>query len=178
MILALAAIAAALVFAVLSHLSDRRVKTSGRKLSGDFLLALSALMAKVAMADGILSDEETATVNKIFADMGLTRAERAMCVGNFYLAKDENDDAHALAKGIAARMNRATCTFLYGLVWQMAMADKRLDPQEGSMLRDLAEDLGLGREAYDGFSSAQIAFCPKEALRDAGVPESLLKLVK
>ena len=89
---------AAAVSAIGAHRATERARRSRRMADGRFLLALSGLLAKMAMADGSVSADEVATVEKMFADMGLSQAEHALCVGNFVIVQREGGDAKALAR--------------------------------------------------------------------------------
>ena len=106
----------AAAFATGAHRAAERARRSGRQSEGRFLLAFSGLLAKMAMADGTVSEDEVETVEKMFADMGLSQAEHALCVGNFVLVQREGGDAKAMARELAGFFNHVACRFLYGLV--------------------------------------------------------------
>lgn len=94
-------LAVAAASATIAHRAAERARRSVRMADGRFLLALSGLLAKMAMADGTVSADEIETVEKTFSDMGLSRAERALCVGNFVIVQREGGDARALARELA-----------------------------------------------------------------------------
>ena len=165
----------ALAFAVLTAL---RARTAVRIADGRFLLAFSGLLAAVAAANGVVEQQEIATVDGFLSKMGLTSAEKALCYGNFILASRERRDAHAFARELAARFSRTGCTFLYALVWKVAMADGSIDSDEDWLLKGIAADFGFEHEVYAWFKAGEAPVLSRDELRKAGVPPSLMHLVK
>ena len=155
-----------------------RARTAIRIADGRFLLAFSGLLAAVAAANGVVAPEEVATVEGYLSKMGLTPAERALCYGNFILASREKRDAHVYAQELAAQFSRTGCTFLYALVWKVAMADGSVDADEDWLLKGIAADFGFGNETYAWFKANEAPVLSRSELRKAGVPASLMHLVK
>ena len=148
-----------------------------RRLSeGGFLLAFSGLLAKMAMADGTVSADEIETVEKMFADMGLSRAEHAMCVGNFVLVRREGGEAGEWARKLGNSFNHVACRFLYGLVLRVALADRRIADGEERLLKEIAGALGLSEEERAEFRQGKAPSFDKAALEDAGVPAAVVRL--
>ena len=155
-----------------------RARTALRIADGRFLLAFSGLLAAVAAANGVVEESEIATVEGYLSKMGLTPAEKALCYGNFILASREKREAHAYARELAAQFSRTGCTFLYALVWKVAMADGRIDKDEDWLLKGIAADFGFGNEVYAWFKANEAPVLSRAELRKAGVPPSLMHLVK
>ena len=172
----LLALVVAAASATAAHRAAERARRSGRMADGRFLLAFSGLLAKMAMADGIVSAEEVETVEKMFADMGLSRAERALCVGNFVIVQREGGDAAALARELAGSFNHVACRFLYGLVLRVALADARLTDEEERLLKEIGDKLGLGEEERAEFRQGAMPAFDRAALEDAGVPSAVAKM--
>lgn len=166
----------AAVFAIGSHRASELSRRLGRMADGRFLLALSGLLAKMAMADGTVSADEVATVEKMFADMGLSQAERAMCVGNFVLVRREGGDAKALARELAGSFNHVACRFLYGLVLKVALADCRIAEAEERFLKEIGAELGLSEDERAEFRKSSAPTFDQNALEDAGVPSAVARL--
>ena len=166
----------AAVFATRAHRAAERAKGSVRVAEGRFLLAFSGLLAKMAMADGTVSADEVETVEKMFADMGLSRAEYAMCVGNFMLVQREGGDAKALARELASKFNHVACLFLYGLILRVAQADQRITDEEEALLKDIGGELGLDEGERAEFRDGKAPVCDKKALEAAGVPTTVMRL--
>jgi len=154
----------------------RKMRRAEKIADGGFLLALSGLLAKVAMADGEVTPDEVEMVEGFFSKMGLSRAERAMCVGNFLLAQREAQSACKDAAALAATLNHVACQFLFGLVWRVANADWRISEGEERLFREVGEALGLNDEEQARFRTGDIPVLDPKALEDAGVPVALTRL--
>jgi len=172
----IAALAALFAFATKSSSLQRKVRRVEKIADGGFLLALSGLLAKVAMADGEVTSDEVETVEGFFSKMGLSCAERAMCVGNFLLVQRETRSAREDAAALAATLNHVACQFLYGLVWRVANADWRISEGEERLLKEVGEALGLSDEEQARFRAGGIPALDRKALEDAGVPAALARL--
>ena len=155
-----------------------RARAALKIADGRFLLAFSGLLAAVAAANGVVEQSEIATVEGYLSKMGLTPAEKALCYGNFILASRERRDAHAYARELAAQFSRMGCTFLYALVWKVAMADGSIDTDEDWLLKGIAADFGFGNDVYAWFKAGEAPVLSRTELRKAGVPPSLMHLVK
>lgn len=155
-----------------------KARSALRIADGRFLLAFSGLLGAMAAANGVVEPEEVAAVEGYLSRMGLTRAERALCFGNFVLASRLKRDAHGYAKELAGQFGRACCTLLYALVWKVASADGSVDADEDRLLREIAADFGFGNEVYAWFKAGEAPVLNKGELRAEGVPPSLMHLVK
>ena len=166
----------AAVSVTMAHRASERSRNSVKVAEGGFLLAFSGLLAKMAMADGIVSADEVETVEKMFAEMGLSRAEHAMCVGNFVLVQREGGDAKSLAAKLAASFNHVACRFLYGLVLRVALADWRIAEEEEKLLKEIGGELGLDEEERAAFRQGRAPAFDATALEAAGVPPAVIRL--
>jgi len=172
----IAAISALFALATRSSCLQRRMRRVEKIADGGFLLAFSGLLAKVAMADGEVTADEIETVEGFFAKMGLSHAERAMCVGNFLLAQRETQSAREDAAALATTLNHVACQFLYGLVWRVVNADWRISDGEERLLGEVGEALGMSDEEQARFRAGDIPALDRKALEDAGVPVALTQL--
>lgn len=167
------------VLLVVQAVRGRRHETSEEKvMKGYFLLGLSGLMAKIVMADGKVTSDETELAQRIFGGMKLTDAERSMCIGNFVTARREKLEARDHAKRFIAYANKAACAFLYDILWRLSRADGTVDIKEDELLCEIALDLGLDKAMYESFKAGQRPRYDAAALQAAGVPESLLQLAR
>lgn len=141
-----------------------------------FLLALSGLLAKVAMADGDVTSDEVETAERMFADMELTQAENALCVENFLMMQRKEVATESLARDFSAAVNHVTCRFLYRLLLRIAFADWRVSEGEEKVMAEIGGALGLSederdqlrRESDEAFDSCELEAC--------GVPSSLMNV--
>jgi len=173
-----AALVALLASLSKSHSLKQRVRRIEKIADGGFLLALTDLLAQMAMADGKVTSDEVEMAEGLFLKMGLSRAERSLCVGNFLLAQRERRDVRALAKALASSLNHGACLFLHGLLWRVANADGRISEGENRLLEEVGEALGLSGEELTRFRRNDAPTFDRKALDKAGVPASLLRLTQ
>lgn len=176
MVVVMLAIGVAIFFALQALNSRKMDHAEDKIMKGYFLLGLSGLMAKIAMADGRVTDDEAAMATRFFNQMELTDAEKALCIGNFVTSRREGLEARDHAKRFMAYANPAACEFLYELLWRITNADGVLDPTEDKMMADIAKYLGLGVSLYNDFKAGKRRNYNKAELRAAGVPSSLVAL--
>lgn len=172
----LLAIGLALFFGVQFVLARKRESSDEKVRKGYFLLGLSGLMAKIAIADGRVTDDEVALTQRLFAQMDLTDAERAICIGNFISARRDGLEARDHAKRFMAYANPIAGEFLYEILWRLSRADTVIDPKEDALLKQIAVYLGLSASLYENCRAGQQNHFDRAALKAAGVPASLLAL--
>lgn len=178
MLITLLAIGLAIFFAVQSLGVKKRSSSEEKVMKGYFLLGLSGLMAKIAMADGTVTGDEAEMANRFFRRMDLSDAERAMCIGSFVSARRDGLDARDHAKRFMAYANTAASEFLYDMLWRISRVDGVVDPAEDKLLADIALYLGLTKTIYENFKAGKKLVHDKGALKAAGVPASLLALAR
>ena len=178
MLVTLLAIGFAVFFAVQAAKTGKAFASEEKVMKGYFLLGLSGLMAKIAMADGTVTDDEAEMATRFFARMDLTDAERAMCVGNFVTARKDGLQARDHAKRFMAYADTVACEFLYDMLWRISRVDGVVDPAEDKLLAEIAQDLGLRASVYESFKSGKKPVHDKGALKAAGVPPSLVALAR
>ena len=176
LLITLLAIGVAIFFGIQAFGARKAAGFEDKVMKGYFLLGLSGLMAKIAMADGRITGDEAEMANRFFRQMDLTDAERAICIGNFVTARRDGLEARDHAKRFMAYANSAACEFLYGILWQISMADGAFDQTEDILLKELAQDLGLSSAFYENFKAGKRPRFDKTVLKAAGVPPSLLAL--
>ena len=178
MLITLLAIGLAIFFAVQAIGAKRRAMSEDRVMKGYFLLGLSGLMAKIAMADGQVTGDEAEMADRFFNRMDLSDAEKAICIGNFVTARRDGLEARDHAKRFMAYANLAASEFLYDMLWRISRVDGTVDPAEDKLLADIALYLGLSKTVYENFKAGKKPAHDKRALKAAGVPPSLLALAR
>ena len=178
MLITLLAIGLAIFFAMQAVGAKKRSSSEEKVMKGYFLLGLSGLMAKIAMADGTVTGDEAEMAQRFFNRMDLTSAEKAMCIGNFVSARRDGLEARDHAKRFMAYANTAACEFLYDMLWRISRVDGAVDPAEDRMLADIALYLGLDKAVYERFKAGQKPDHDRGALEAAGVPPSLVALAR
>ena len=178
MLITLLAIGLAIFFAIQALGAKKRSSSEEKVMKGYFLLGLSGLMAKIAMADGAVTDDEAEMAQRFFNRMDLSDAEKALCIGNFVSARRDGLEARDHAKRFMAYANAVASEFLYDMLWRISRADGTVDPAEDRLLEDIALYLGLNKAVYENFKAGRKPSHDKGALKAAGVPPSLLALAR
>ena len=178
MLITLLAIGLAIFFAIQALGAKKRSSSEEKVMKGYFLLGLSGLMAKIAMADGTVTDDETEMAQRFFNRMDLSDAEKALCIGNFVSAGRDGLEARDHAKRFMAYANTAASEFLYDMLWRISRADGTVDAAEDRLLEDIALYLGLNKTVYENFKAGKKVSHDKGVLKAAGVPQSLVALAR
>lgn len=153
-----------------------RMKSEDKVLKGYFLMGLSGLLAKIALADGKVTADESDLAMKFFHGMKLTETEKALCIGNFIAANREKATVRDLTNRFMAYGTPAACEFLYSLLWQMTKADGVLDPAEDKLMGEIALCLGVSPATLTRLKAGAKPAFSASVLRGAGVPDSLVAL--
>ena len=178
LLITLLSIGLAIFFAIQTLGAKNRSTSEEKVLKGYFLLGLSGLMAKIAMADGTVTDDEAEMAQRFFNRMDLTDAEKALCIGSFVSARRDGLEARDHAKRFMAYANTAASEFLYDMLWRISRVDGSVDSAEDKLLADIALYLGLSKTVYENFKAGKKPSHDKGALKAAGVPPSLVALAR
>jgi len=117
-----------------------------------FMVALISLAAKVAKADGKVTEDEVATFDGFLQrDLGMSASDRRVASRIFNQARDSRVPASEFARQLRSIMASQPDRLrdLVSLLLKIAWADGRLDPAEESLIRSIASDLGLGGRDYE-----------------------------
>ena len=178
LIVTLLSVGLAVFFALQAFGARRRRDSEDKVMKGYFLLGLSGLMAKIVMADGHVSENESEMAIRFFRRMALTAAEKSICIGNFVASRRDGLEARDHAKRFIAYANGPACEFLYDMLWRLSRIDGVLDPAEDKLLKDIAGYLGLSETLYANFKAGKKPTHNAAALKAAGVPPSLVALAR
>ena len=178
MLITLLAIGLAIFFAIQTVGAKKRSSSEEKVMKGYFLLGLSGLMAKIAMADGTVTGDEAEMAQRFFNRMDLSDAEKALCIGNFVSARRDGLEARDHAKRFMAYANTAASEFLYDMLWRISRVDGTVDSAEDKLLEEIALYLGLSKTVYENFKAGKKPAHDRGALKAAGVPPSLVALAR
>ena len=113
------------------------------------LAAMAAMFAKMAKADGLVTREEVALCEQVFAQLGLKGQKREYCVKVFRKAKDDPHSVYEYAADFAANQpDIAIRELVYDILWELAFADRRLHPAELEILRNIIVPLKIRASYY------------------------------
>ena len=109
-----------------------------------FLGAAAAMLAKLAKADGHITQEEISSAEQAFTRLGISGEKRDFCIGVFRAAKDDEHTIYDYADSFAdSQPDEEIRIVFYDLLWDLAAADGRLDREEKTMLRFLPRHLRI-----------------------------------
>lgn len=131
----------------------RRGKAEGVEAQRLFLASLSALLAKIAKADGRVSENEISMTESIFRRLRLTPEQTRFCIEVFRRAKDDSHSIYEYATDLAGiQSDSSVREMIYALLWQMAVFDGELAPAELEILRNLPRYLGINPMLYSAYA--------------------------
>ena len=111
-----------------------------------FMTCLFALLAKMAKADGQVSEEELELVRRLMHQMQLDEEDRHAAMRIFTAAKDDSHSFDDYARQYAQIANPELRRMLYRVLHELAHADGRLHPAEEAILNRLPELLNIAPE--------------------------------
>ena len=115
-----------------------------------FLSSLAALLAKMAVADGVVTSDERNKATLIWRKLGLGAAQSEYCEKAFRIAQTDGVSLQRYVQEfVVTRFGADAREFLYGLMWDVACADGVLHKNEKSLLMGLRNGLGLPSDTYD-----------------------------
>ena len=113
-----------------------------------FMIAMISLAAKVAKADGSVSQAEVKSFDKFLKDqLGMAADERRVAARIFNEARDSDIPAEDFARQIRQLLGHqpARMRDLVSLLMSIAMADGRFHEAEERLIRSIAREMGLTR---------------------------------
>ena len=117
-----------------------------------FFAALFACLAKIAKADGQVTTEE---INKIEdfiqKKFNLNEEQRNFAINIFQKAKDDNVSFDAYASKLANLLKKSpnSLVIFFELLFELAMADGVLHPNEEKLLKKLPKIFGFSDQLYN-----------------------------
>ncbi len=111
-----------------------------------YLVALISLAAKVAKADGRVTEDEIRSFDHFLRDqLGMSQAERRVAARIFNQARDSSTSAEDFAHQIGAVLGHDPDRLrdLVALLLKIAMADGRLSAEEERLIRSVTLAMGL-----------------------------------
>ena len=103
-----------------------------------FFTAAYSMVGKMAKADGRVCEDEIAAIQKISKEaLGMDEQTRKYAINVFSVAKDSHESFSDYARQFGDLFSRdqQMCSFMMSFLFQVAMADGELHPQEEEMLQ-------------------------------------------
>jgi DnaJ like chaperone protein len=135
-----------------------------------FTIAVIALGAKMAKADGQVTRDEVAAFREVFT---IPPGEEANAGRVFNLARQDVAGFEVYARRIRrmfAGEEKVLIDLLEGL-FHIAVADGDYHPNEDAFLRDVAEALGLGDRCFRAMRARYVADAPRDPYDVLGVAQ-------
>lgn len=135
-----------------------------------FTIAVIALGAKMAKADGQVTRAEVATFRRIFT---IDEAEEQNAARVFNLARQDVAGFDAYARKIAAMFGASNPDTLRDLLeglFHIAMADGAWHPQEEEFLHEVARIFGLDDRCFNTIRARFVEGAPRDPFDVLGVP--------
>ena len=124
--------------------------SSAEKRAMVFCASAAAMLAKLAKADGRVTESEIDAVEAAFARLGFDAAARAYAVSVFRRAKDDSHTIFEYAAEFASAVDSPEVRELfYGLLWDLACADGNVGFSELAILRRIPFTLRIRPEWFD-----------------------------
>ena len=117
-----------------------------------FFAALFACLAKIAKADGQVTKEEINKIEDFITQkFNLDGEQRNFAINIFQKAKDDNVSFDAYAKQLAGLLKRSPNSLIifYELLFELAMADGELHPNEEKLLKKAPRIFGFNDGLYN-----------------------------
>ncbi|WP_127901561.1 molecular chaperone DjiA [Solirhodobacter olei] len=133
-----------------------------------FTIAVIALGAKMAKADGHVTRDEVAAFREVFV---IPEAEEANAARVFNLARQDVAGFETYARRIRGMFegeDEVLTDLLEGL-FHIAVADGQYHPNEDAFLKAVAENLGLGERIFRGMRARYVPDAPRDPYDVLGV---------
>ena len=159
----------AIIGAVLGHKVEgaafgketRKVRYSSvppRDRANLFCATVAAMLAKMAKADGVVTEDEIAGVENAFRRLGFTPAARRYAIDVFRRAKDDGHTIYEYAQEFAFAVDSVEVRELfYEILWDVAGADGEIDRSELLILQRIPRALGIRLDWYAYFAAQRMA---------------------
>lgn len=122
-----------------------------------FCASAAAMLAKMAKADGRVTADEIAGVERAFRRLGFSDEARSYAIDVFRKAKDDAHTIYDYAREFASAVDAVEVReLLYELLWDVACADGTVSPAELNILQHMPRALGIRNEWYGYFASRRL----------------------
>ena len=118
--------------------------TDGGRGELTVLAAISAMMSKMAKADGRITADEVRYCERVFDQLGLRGEKREYCIRVFRMSKNDSHTIYEYADSFAAQQRDLSVReIVYDLLWDLACADGVVSPEELNILKRITAHLRI-----------------------------------
>ena len=114
------------------------------------LAAISAMLSKLAKADGRITVDEVRYCESVFNRLGLRGEKREYCIRIFRTAKNDSHSIYDYAASFASVQHGGQIReIVYSILWDLACIDGEVSPGELDILRTIVPYLGLDGAIFE-----------------------------
>ena len=114
------------------------------------LAAISAMLSKLAKADGRITADEVRYCETVFDSLGLRGEKREYCIRVFRTAKNDSHTIYEYAASFAsAQQDASVREIVYGVLWDLACVDGVVSSEEIAILRSIVSYLRLNTGIFE-----------------------------
>lgn len=111
--------------------------------------SIAAMLAKLAKADGRVSEAEIEFCESAFKRLGITGKKREYCIEVFRKAKNDEHSLYSYAASFAdSGVETQIRQLVYDILWDLAIADGHISPIELELLKNAPLYLKIGFNAF------------------------------
>lgn len=111
--------------------------------------SIAAMLAKLAKADGRVSEAEIEFCEGAFKRLGITGKKREYCINVFRKAKNDQHSLYSYASSLAdSGVGTQIRQLVYDILWDLAVADGKISQIELELLKNTPFHLKIGFNAF------------------------------
>ena len=128
-------------------------ETVAPKGDHDWAETLAGLLIEAAMADGVLDQDERASISHaLTSQLDLSEEEVATIIDSAIVAHEDRIEIHSLVRTIRSEADAEDRIAIMEMAWMVVLADDQMHEYEAQLMRRLAgllfvEDVDSGRAA-------------------------------
>ena len=128
-------------------------ETVAPKGDHDWAETLAGLLIEAAMADGVLDQDERASISHaLTSQLDLSEKEVATIIDSAIVAHEDRIEIHSLVRTIRSEADAEDRIAIMEMAWMVVLADGQMHEYEAQLMRRLAgllfvEDVDSGRAA-------------------------------
>lgn len=125
----------------------------GGEFQAQFERASGLIMAKMALADGVIDDAEVDTMRDIYSNITGANVEREVILKLIETARGIEDDASEIARNFSSSLNADGQELVMKAILLVAFADGDFADEEQKMVAEIGAALGMSKAHIKGVFS-------------------------
>jgi DnaJ like chaperone protein len=136
-----------------------------------FVATLASLMAKMAKADGVITEDEADIVKNIFDELDFGEELRDIAISAFKYAKSDEHTIFEYAEQYSKLADDELKEFMYSTLWSISLADGKLVDEEKYILKKITKYFGMSNNKYDEYYSEYFSNSSNTKNNEMGLKE-------